>query len=228
MTGTSRAAALPDVTVPLDLSIAVVPFAVGHERLDVALLKDADDRVLLPTGSSEPGRSLAEDAARIANLALRIAPDYLRQLYTFSIPRPRVAPIVAYFTSLSDETRGRLTLHGIGVLHDAEHLPELAAPDRGIIERARTWLHAGLDYSDVGCHLVPRKITLSDRQEVNESCIEHQLDKHNVRRRVLSSGLPEALGWTGASDHRPATIYRFAGGDPPAGKATPNESDWSA
>ena len=227
MTGTSRAAEHQKMSVPLDLTIVVVPFAVGHERLDVALVEDSNGGILLPTGTLDPGESLGESAARIARLALTIAPDYLEQLYTFSIPEPRVTVIVAYFALLSAETREQLRALGGAILYDAEHLPVLAPADRGIVDYAKTRLRAKLGYSNVGFHLVPREFTLSDLQEVYESVIGHQLDKRNFRRRVLGSGLLEAVGSTRSSGHRPAALYRFAGGDPASGALTPNETDWS-
>lgn len=227
MTSIRPAADLPESSVAVDLKIVVVPFAVGDERLDVALVETSDERVLLPAGVLEQGESLGDSAARIAETALMITPDYLEQLYTFSLATPRVHVIVAYFALLSADTRARLERLRGAVLHDAERLPEMSTTDQGIVEYAKTRLRAKLGYSNVGFHLVPREFTLSDLQDVYESVIGQQLDKRNFRRRVLSSGLLEPVGATRASGHRPAALYRFAGGDPATGALTPNESDWS-
>lgn len=227
MTQIRPAADLRDITVAVDLSIVVVPFAVGYEQLDVALVQRTEPATTLPTGVLEAGESLGHSAARIVATALQIAPDYLEQLYTFSVARPRLAVIVSYFALLSAETRDRLERLASAELHDAENLPAMSSSDRGVVDYAKTRLRAKLGYSNVGFHLLPREFTLSDLQEVYQSVIGEQLDKRNFRRRVLGSGLLEAVGTTRASGHRPAALYRFAGGDPAIGALTPNESDWS-
>jgi 8-oxo-dGTP diphosphatase len=219
----------PDETVKIELSVRVIPFAVGDDGLDVALCGAPGQNVGagLPSGQLRREESLTDCAARIARDALSIAPDYLEQLYTFSVAGPIVQAIVAYSAILSADTRAHVARHSGAAFHHVDSLDGLSDVERGILDYAKVRLRAKLGYSNIGFYFLPEEFTLSDLQDVYESVIGETLDKRNFRRRVLAAGIVEAIGAKRSTRHRPASLYRFAGGDPATDALTPGDTDWS-
>jgi 8-oxo-dGTP diphosphatase len=173
------------------------------------------------------GESLSDCAARIAHETLSIPPDYLEQLYTFSVAAPVVEAIVAYSAILSADTRSHIKLTtGAGFRH-VDALAGLSDVDSGILDYAKMRLRAKLGYSNIGFYFLPDRFTLSELQDVYESVIGRPLDKRNFRRRVLAAGIVESVGVKRPTSHRPASLYRFAGGDPATDALTPGDTDWS-
>jgi 8-oxo-dGTP diphosphatase len=220
------ASGTPALQIAVDLSVRIVPFSVGTDGLDVALVGDRSQAVL-PTGVLSDGETLSDAASRIAGTALRTNPDYMEQLYTFSVTGEPVKIVVAYFALISADTR-RVIESGAGARWEfVDRVSAMSALDLGILEYAKTRLRAKLAYSNVGFYLLPREFTLSELQDVYESVIGQPLDKRNFRRRVLASRFLEPVGAQRSTNHRPAALYRFAGEDAATGALTPTETDWS-
>jgi 8-oxo-dGTP diphosphatase len=219
----------PDEIVEVALSVRVIPFAVGDDGLEVALChtEDSCNRVMLPSGYLRAGESLSDCSERIARETLSIPPDYIEQLYTFSVAGQTVQAIIAYSAILSADTRSRAARHSRARFQHVDALDGLGEVDRGILEYAKMRLRAKLGYSNISFYFLPEQFTLSDLQDVYESVIGRPLDKRNFRRRVLAAGIVEAVGAKRPTSHRPATLYRFAGGDPATGALTPGDTDWS-
>jgi 8-oxo-dGTP diphosphatase len=220
-----REAAAPEGAI---VTIRVIAFAVDQAGLLVSLLND-DGTLELPTDRLGPAEPLAECAERVAREALSAAPDYLEQLYTFSAPPPRAEVIVAYYAMLSTETV-RVAQRKPN-LRFAHVDGEIALPrdERAMLDYAAERLRAKLGYSNIAFYFLPREFTLSELQDVYESVIGRALDKRNFRRRILAAGIVEALAAKRAgTGYRPATLYRFVGGDPATGTLTPADIEWSA
>jgi 8-oxo-dGTP diphosphatase len=218
-----------DETVTIELSVRVIPFAVGSDGLEVALCRAPGPsfETRLPSGQLRREESLTDCAARIARETLSIPPDYLEQLYTFSVAGPVVQAIVAYSAILSADTRSQMARHSGAEFRHADTLGGLSEVDRGILDYAKMRLRAKLGYSNIGFYFLPEEFTLSDLQDVYESVIGDTLDKRNFRRRVMAAGIVEAVGAKRPTSHRPASLYRFAGGDPATDALTPGDTDWS-
>jgi 8-oxo-dGTP diphosphatase len=214
----------------LDLSVRIIAFAVSSDGLDVALLPapETTSDVMIPAGTLRTGEMLSDAAVRIASDALSAQPDYLEQLYTFSIADDAIQVVVAYFALLSAETRRSIERSAkVTFIHvDAQH--GLSDIDQGILDYAKVRLRAKLGYSNIGFFLLPREFTLSELQDVYESVIGRTLDKRNFRRRILASRILEPVGAKRPTNHRPAALYRFTGKDPSTGALTPAETDWSS
>jgi hypothetical protein len=102
-------------------------------------------------------------------------------------------------------------------------------PDRAMLRYATTRLRAKLGYSNIAFYFLPREFSLSELQDVYEMTLGRQLDKRNFRRRILAAGIVESVGAKRSGvNHRPAALYRFAGGDPATGALTPVETEWSS
>lgn len=220
----------PDERVVIALSVRVIPFAVGSDGLVVALRHNANSSVdvALPSGQLQRGESLSDCAARLARETLSIPPDYLEQLYTFSIAGSVVQAIVAYSAILSADTRSIVTDYHGARFHHVDSLAGLGEVDRGILDYAKMRLRAKLGYSNIGFYFLPGEFTLSDLQDVYESVIGGKLDKRNFRRRVMAAGIVESVGVKRATSHRPASLYRFTGGNPATDALTPGDTDWSS
>ncbi len=219
----------PDEIVEIELSVRVIPFAVGSDGLEVVLCRVANPRLdaTLPSGQLQHGESLTECAARVARETLAIPPDYLEQLYTFSIAGPVVRVIVAYSAILSAGTRSNVMRFSGASFQHVDSREGLSEVERGILDYAKMRLRAKLGYSNIGFYFLPEEFTLSDLQDVYESVIGRDLDKRNFRRRVLAAGIVESVGAKRPTSHRPASLYRFAGGDPATDALTPGDTDWS-
>ena len=221
---------LPDGMIGIELSVRVIPFAVGGDGLDVALCRDSsqEHEVMLASGQLREGESLSDCAARVARETLSLPPDYLEQLYTFSVAGAVVQAIVAYSAILSAGTRSAVARFSRVDFHHVDSLDGLSDVDRGILDYAKMRLRAKLGYSNIGFYFLPETFTLSDLQDVYESVIGRELDKRNFRRRVLAAGIVESVGVKRQTSHRPAALYRFAGGDPATDALTPGDTDWRA
>jgi 8-oxo-dGTP diphosphatase len=228
----AAASASTAVEQPL-VSARVIAFAVDNDGLKVALLRRGAE-LALPRAELRPGETLTNCAERVALDAFAAQPDYLEQLYTFSSAAPHAEVSVAYFALLSAETRAAVQRKPriAFVLADGE-LASTAVdettdtPDRAMLRYATTRLRAKLGYSNIAFYFMPREFSLSELQDVYEMTLGRQLDKRNFRRRILAAGIVEAVGVRrSAVNHRPATLYRFAGGDPATGALTPVETEW--
>jgi 8-oxo-dGTP diphosphatase len=230
MTGTIlHPTTAPDGVVRIELSVRVIPFAVSGDGLSVALDQSERDptSTTLPAGRLRQGESLTDCAARIARETLSTSPDYLEQLYTFSVAGQVVEAIVAYLAILSADTRDTVARHSGTAFHHVDTIDGLSEVERGILDYAKMRLRAKLGYSNIGFYFLPEEFTLTELQDVYESVIGSTLDKRNFRRRVLAAGIVEAVGAKRPTSHRPASLYRFAGGDPATDALTPGDTDWS-
>lgn len=216
--------------VDIELSVRVIPFAVGSDGLEVFLCRNdmQPPTLALSSGQLRQGESLSDCAARVAHEALSIPPDYLEQLFTFSVAGDVVQAIVAYSAILSADSRSTVARFSGASFHHVDSLDGLSDVDRGILDYAKMRLRAKLGYSNIGFYFLPETFTLSDLQDVYESVIGRELDKRNFRRRVLAAGIVEAVGAKRPTSHRPASLYRFAGGDPATDALTPGDTDWSS
>jgi hypothetical protein len=91
-----------------------------------------------------------------------------------------------------------------------EALPKLAYDHAPMLRHAVERIRAKLSYTNVAWSLLPHEFTLSRLREVYEAILDHDLDKRNFFKKVLSLGMVEETGKreTGAP-HRPGALYRF-------------------
>lgn len=222
------------VVTPL-VSARVIAFAVDNDGLKVVLLR-RDAVPTLPRGELRPGETLTNCAERVALDAFAAQPDYLEQLYTFSIATPRAEVSVTYFALLSGETRAVVQRKPSvafvpvdGELSRCAANEATDASERAMLRYATTRLRAKLGYSNIAFYFLPREFSLSELQDVYEVTLGRTLDKRNFRRRILAAGIVESVGAKRSGvNHRPAALYRFAGGDPATGALTPVETEWSS
>lgn len=204
----------------------VVIFAVRDGALQVVLIRRGvapfSGRWALPGGFVLPDETI-DDAARrelAEETGLRIAGEYLEQLYTFGDvrrdPRGRVIS-VAYLALVHSEG---MVLHGGSDASDAAwfdvaNLPELAFDHGAIIAYALQRLRYKLEYTNVLYAALPPHFTLTELQRTYEAVLGKELDKRNFRKKIVALGFVKPLQrWTQPEKGRPAQLWKFTKREP--------------
>ena len=228
----SRAAGAP----PL-VAVVVVILSVVEDDLRVLLIRRSAppyrDSWALPGGLLPERETLDHAAARKLLDETGVQDVYLEQLYTFGelargerglAPRRSSASsaamrrgvVVTYFALVQHErVRLRDSATWQPAWHDALKLPPLAFENNAVVDYAIRRLRSKLEYTNVAYSLLPRQFTLSELQQVYEAILDHELDKRNFRRRMLSLGVIKPAGGTRMEGaHRPAQLFAFTKREP--------------
>jgi len=170
----------------------------------------------LPGGFVDMGEDLERAALRELEEETGVKDVFIEQLYTFGAPdrdpRGRVIS-VAYFALINMES------HPVTAASDARNvqwfsvkqLPELAFDHHHIFSVALQRLRAKVRYQPIGFELLPEQFTLSQLQGLYETIlgIDDQLNKRNLRKRILDMGILQEVGIQEGVAHRPAKLYTF-------------------
>jgi ADP-ribose pyrophosphatase YjhB (NUDIX family) len=198
----------------------------------------------LPGGPIPWDETLVDTALRTLRAAVRRAPGYLEQLYSFgSIERSAEAQrlvTIAYWAlygegelSAEPEPEAEVGEAGPGepgaeagpdpdpnvAWFSADQLPPLAFDHADIVAYALSRLRLKTEYSAVAHRFLGETFTLAQLRAVTEAIRGHAVDPANFRRQALAQGYLVDTGEveTGAR-HRPARLYRFRtelAGEPP-------------
>ena len=218
------------INKPPLVAVVVVILTVVDDDLRVLLIKRSAqpfrDYWALPGGLLAEGETLDRAAARKLLDETGVQDVYLEQLYTFgelsraggkrAAAAAKRGIAVAYF-ALVQHKQVRLREGGEWQpgWHDGYALPALAFDNNAVVDYAVRRLRSKLDYTNVAYSLLPRQFTLSELQQVYEAILDHELDKRNFRRRMLSLGIIKAAGGTRMEGaHRPAQLYSFVKREP--------------
>jgi 8-oxo-dGTP diphosphatase len=169
----------------------------------------------LPGGFVRMEESLAEAARRELVEETGLNVSYLEQLLAFGAPdrdpRGRVIS-VAWYALVREEEHAP---HGESDAAEAEwfpadQVPALAFDHGSIVDAARRRLRERIRQAPIGFELLPRRFTLSQIQDLYESCLGRPLDKRNFRRKLLAMDLlTETDRYEENVLHRPARLYQF-------------------
>ena len=214
------------------VTVDMIVFTFQEDELRVLLIERKHDPFggtwALPGGFVDQGETLEAAAVRELAEETGITDLYLEQLYTFGEPGrdPRGWVItVAYFMLLSLEQADQQTVLAGDDAGDARWwniyaLPDLAFDHQRIIDYALQRLRWKLEWTALGCLLLPNEFTLSELQQVYETALDQKLDKRNFRRKMLAATtqnqraqnetILEETGNYREGDHRPAKLYRFS------------------
>ena len=202
------------------VTVDTVIFTLVQNELEVLLIRRKhwpdEGMWAIPGGFVHMDESLEQAARReLAEETGVDDPDiYLEQLYTFGDPErdPRTRVItVAYFSLIgSDRLRLRAgTDAAAAAWFPAVHPPPLAFDHTEILSYAIQRLRFKIEYTAVAFQLLPETFTLTELQEAYEHILDVQLDKRNLRRKILSADILEETPFSRSGDHRPARLYRF-------------------
>ncbi|RGE21022.1 NUDIX domain-containing protein [Leucobacter sp. wl10] len=100
----------------------------------------------------------------------------------------------------------------------ADGLPELAFDHAEIVSYALARLRSKTEYAAVAHRFLGPVFTLGRLRAVTEAVLGESVDPANFRRQALAQGnLVDTGEVETGTPHRPARLYRFRGGRPPAG-----------
>lgn len=206
------------------MAVVVVILTVVDDDLRVLLIRRSAEPFreywALPGGLLAEGETLDRAAARKLLDETGVQDVYLEQLYTFGeLSRGDGAGrgvAVTYFALVQyDQVRLRESGEWQPAWHSVYQLPALAFDNNAVVDYAVRRLRSKLDYTNVAYSLLPRQFTLSELQQVYEAILDHELDKRNFRRRMLSLGIIKPAGGTRMEGaHRPAQLFTFTRREP--------------
>ena len=206
------------------MAVVVVILTVVDDDLRVLLIRRSAEPFreywALPGGLLAEGETLDRAAARKLLDETGVQDVYLEQLYTFGeLSRGDGAGRGVAVTYFALVQYGQVRLRESGEWQPAWHsvyqLPALAFENNAVVDYAVRRLRSKLDYTNVAYSLLPRQFTLSELQQVYEAILDHELDKRNFRRRMLSLGIIKPAGATRMEGaHRPAQLFTFTRREP--------------
>jgi len=206
------------------VAVVVVILTVVDDDLRVLLIRRSAEPFreywALPGGLLAEGETLDRAAARKLLDETGVQDVYLEQLYTFGeLSRGDGAGRGVAVTYFALVQYGQVRLRESGEWQPAWHsvyqLPALAFENNAVVDYAVRRLRSKLDYTNVAYSLLPRQFTLSELQQVYEAILDHELDKRNFRRRMLSLGIIKPAGATRMEGaHRPAQLFTFTRREP--------------
>jgi ADP-ribose pyrophosphatase YjhB (NUDIX family) len=204
-----------------------------HEVLAVALqVRGARLHVLLWQRAQPPwegcwalpGGPLAADERLGTSLGRHLATKvdlvdiaHLEQLETRSDPDrdPREREVAtAYLALLSTDADPAVPPDT--AWHPIDDLPPTGFDHASIMASARDRLRAKLTYTNIGFALAPPVFTIAELRTIYAACIGHPVSATNLQRILTRRGVIEPtdeMVRRGAAGGRPATLYRFVGGE---------------
>ena len=200
-------------------SVDCVVFGFDEGQLKVLLIERGTEPYLgffaLPGDLVYPNEDLDSSAKRVLMELTTLEDVYLEQVKTFGEvnrhPLGRVITI-SYFSLIKIENYklGASSWAKKAAWHPVTNLPKLAFDHQNILDACRDALEEKVRRQPIGFELLPQKFTLRELQNLYEALLEKKLDTRNFRKKVLSTGLLEALQekQEGVA-HRPANLYRF-------------------
>jgi ADP-ribose pyrophosphatase YjhB (NUDIX family) len=201
------------------LTVDCVVFGFDEGELKLLLIERGVEpfkgRWALPGGFVRVNETLDEAARRELVEEAGLKNVFLEQLYTFGEverdPRERVVSVAYYaLVKLSDHRAKAATDAANAQWFPVSKLPKLAFDHAEILRAALARLQGKVRYQPIGFELLPEKFTLSQLQHLYEAVLETELDKRNLRKKVLSFGLLVPLEETQmVGRHRPAQLFRF-------------------
>lgn len=205
------------------VTVDIVLLTIENDRLKVLLIKRENapykGAEALPGGYLFQGETTKDAALRVLGEKAGVTDVYLEQLYTFDTPgRDPRGPVfsVAYLALVPFPLP---ILPGAvhtqtPELYDIARLPKLAFDHRSIVTYAIERIRGKLEYTTIGCGMLPEYFTLSDLQKVYEVILGKKLDKRNFRKKIDQLGfLKETKEKQTGKRQRPAKLYTLKSKD---------------
>ena len=203
------------------ITVDNVIFGFDGQDLKVLLMKRGEipymDDWALPGHFVKAEEDLANAAGRILEELTGLKSVYLEQVKTFGKtgrhPMGRVMT-VAYYSLIninSYEIKPAFIAQKATWFKVSEVLQSPLAFDHNeILKACIDQLKVRVKTQPIGFELLPDKFTLTQLKQLYESVLQHQLDKRNFRKKILSMKILIDLqeSQEGVA-HRPAKLYRF-------------------
>jgi len=218
-----------DITVPLPsdvsgffkmaFSVDCVIFGFDGNELKILLIKRGEepfpDCWALPGNLVYLDEDIEDAAARVLYELTGLENVYMEQVETFGTlgrhPLGRVVTTAYYSLVKIDNFEINPHSHAeIVKWIPVSKVEKLAFDHNRILMSCVNKLKKIVRGRPVGFELLPPKFTLSELQRLYESILEHELDKRNFRKKILSMKLLIELDeYQEGVSHRPARLYKF-------------------
>lgn len=171
------------------------------KELNLLLIKRSLEPALgqwsLAGGFVNENESLDEAAYRILYTLTGLNDVYLEQSHTYGeIKRDPGARVIstAYCALIKRQDRNRKLKEQNGAnWQPLTRLPDLIFDHKIMVDRALYNLQIEIKVKPVGFALLPEKFTLVHLQELYEAIYQHQIDKRNFRKKILSMNILDKL-----------------------------------
>lgn len=222
-----------------NVAVDNVIFGYHEKELKVLLLRPAGfNKWTLTGGYVKKTESIAEAAARVANIRTGLRNLFLRQFRSFGNPQrvkdPELTPemftqrtgldisashwIFDYYVSIGFYTLTEFSLVTVNKgPYDEEiawkaidQLPELMFDHKEIISEALKALQIDIYHYPIGSELLPEKFTLPEIHSLYETILGKSLDSRNFARKMMGTGILKKLSETRSiGAHRSPFLYKF-------------------
>ena len=204
----------------IQIAVDAIVFGYTENKLSVLLIKQKfgamKQQWALVGGFVKDDETLFDAVKRELTEETGIEVNFLEQLYTFGDdihrdPRFRVIS-VAYFALVNPN---QFTVKADTDAEDAQwfaidELPALAYDHAEIVQKAIERLKSKLTYQPIGFDLLPDEFLFSDLENLYCTILDREIDRRNVRKKILSFGFIEETGKFGdKKSGRPAKTFRF-------------------
>jgi ADP-ribose pyrophosphatase YjhB (NUDIX family) len=151
----------------------------------------------LAGGFVRENESLDEAASRILYKLTGLRDVYMEQSYSYGeIKRDPGARVISTsycaLIKIKDIDRKLKELHGAH-WQSLNHLPHLIFDHKDMVNRSLNELQMQIKVKPVGFELLPEKFTLVQLQDLYEAIYQHDIDKRNFRKKILSMNILEKL-----------------------------------
>jgi 8-oxo-dGTP diphosphatase len=198
------------------VDVLIFSIEAGQLRTLLVPLRDplASGRWAFPGCRVRVGESL--DAAVGRALGQHPAQLYVEQLRTFGDPArdPHGRVVSIAYLALAPGGDGSIGGPSGGEWFPLRRMPPLAYDHAAMACCAVERLRSKLSYTNIVFGLLSEEFTLGELQGIYEIILDRRLDRRNFRKKILSTGLLQALSRQRRGAHRPARLYRFAQREP--------------
>lgn len=165
----------------------------------------------LPGGFVGSKETIDDAVKRVLKNKTGLDNIYCEQLYTFGeVGRdPRMRVISCAYIALVDTTKVQLK--------DAEWIDidrvtqlTLAFDHSHIIDESLKRLRGKINYTDIVFHVLPKRFTISELQEIYETILNKKLLAAAFRRTIIDK-LVETGEYTQNAGHRPSMLFEWKG-----------------
>lgn len=165
-------------------------------------------------GFVQENESVDDAAARVLQQNTGLGNIYMDQLGCYSdVNRDSGARVIsmAYYALIRVmEHENQLTQQHSAHWLELHQIPDLIFDHRQMIADALKKLRDNAHFHPIGFELLPEKFTLSQLRSLYEEIYQHELDKRNFRKKILSMNVLEKLEEKDkTTSKKGAHLYRF-------------------
>lgn len=205
-----------------DIKVSVDAVVFGYDQeegVSVLLIKRKNDPFkkmwALPGGLVMNDETLDKAVVRELKEEAGIDVNYLEQLYSFGSPDrdPRNYVVsVSYFGLVRPQDyklMAQTDAEDVGWF-STKKLPKLGFDHKKIIDTAVKRLRDKITYEPIGFELLEKEFPFSDLEKLYQTLLDHDIDRRNFKKKILSLGILEELDETiQRKAGRPARLFKF-------------------